>query len=168
MTYKYHLCLGSNQGNKIGYLKSAKYLLEKISFKILDESSYYETEPVGMKENTETFINQVISGITELNQEDFLNITKDIERKIGRVSKGDYKDRVIDIDILLCNDLIINSENLNLPHPELHLRRFVLQPLCEIAPDLVHPAFRKSMKKLLLELEDDHSVKKMLILKSVY
>jgi 2-amino-4-hydroxy-6-hydroxymethyldihydropteridine diphosphokinase len=82
-----------------------------------------------------------------------------IEREMGRIRSGEsYTDRIIDIDILFYNNLIINTKELTIPHPRLHERRFVLVPLAEIAEDFIHPVFEKSIIRLLQECEDSHSV----------
>jgi len=101
------------------------------------------------------FLNQVVAAETNLSPQKILDITKEIEKNIGRTEKTQhaYKDRLIDIDLLLADNTIIKTKNLTLPHPTLHKRLFVLEPLCEIAPALVHPVLGKSLKDFIKDLE---------------
>jgi len=148
-----YLALGTNLGDRQFNLQEARTLIAgKIgSFSAI--SSIYETEPWGF-ESENQFLNQVVAVETDLNPLEILNLTKEIERQIGRKEKTvhSYQDRLIDIDLILYGDTVLNTERLQLPHPLFHKRRFVLEPLNEIAPGLVHPVLGKTMEELSEEL----------------
>lgn len=149
------LGLGTNLGNKEENIGNAIQYIEELVGNVVSQSALYHTEPWGF-ESTNTFINAVVAVETSLTVRDVLDATKKIERLMGRTYKSvdrQYKDRIIDIDILFYNDLIINDEDLIIPHPLMQERLFVLQPLSEIAPDYVHPELKKSIKELLIVLQ---------------
>lgn len=131
---KIFLSLGTNLGDKEGNLTHALHLLSK-KVKFLKKSSYYETEPVGYM-NQPWFLNIVVEGETDLSPEDLLCFTQSIESEMKRVKTIVNGPRIIDVDILLYEDEIIESESLTIPHPRMLLRAFVMVPLFEIAPDL--------------------------------
>lgn len=145
------LSLGSNLGDKRDNLLRA---IEKLSSALgtpAAVSSIIETEPWGFT-SANSFLNCVAAFDTALSPTEILYITQETEREMGRTAKsvnGEYKDRIIDIDILLYGDETINTENLTIPHPMMHKRRFVLEPLIEIAPDLILHTTGKSIKQLL-------------------
>ena len=146
-----YLSLGSNLGDKQANIKKALALISERVGEVLALSGINETSPWGY-ESQETYLNVVIKVETGLTPEALLEATKDIERLIGRGDKtmnGQYSDRVIDIDILLYDDLILDRPNLTIPHPLMHLRAFVLQPLNEIAPEVVHPLFKKTIANII-------------------
>lgn len=151
-----YLGLGSNLGDKETNIKKA---LSEITCRIGEigaVSSFYLTRPVGFESDND-FINCVCSAKTDLNPFEVLEYTKDIEKELGRKSKSvnkQYKDRIIDIDILLYDSMIIDNKNLILPHPHFHERKFVLEPLREIAPGLTHPVLNKTISELYLELQE--------------
>lgn len=149
-----YLALGTNLGNKpSNLLQAIGWLAEKIGiFSAL--SSVYKTKPIGFESDND-FLNMVVGVETLLTPIEILSITQSIEKTIGRTQKTGtfYQDRIIDIDLIAYKDLIIQSENLQLPHPLFHKRRFVLEPFNEIAPDYVHPVLHKKVKKLLIELD---------------
>jgi 2-amino-4-hydroxy-6-hydroxymethyldihydropteridine diphosphokinase len=154
------LSLGTNLGNKLeNLLLAISEIVEKIgSVKTL--SGIYETEAWGF-ESENNFLNQVILVETDLNPFQLINSCLTIEKKMGRERENseNYESRIIDIDILFYGEEIINTESLQIPHPMLHKRRFVLVPLNEIAPDLIHFILGKSISKLLEECADTGSVK---------
>jgi len=147
------LALGSNLGNKpINLLRAIGHISEKIGM-FSAVSSVYETQPQGF-ESENDFLNMVVCVETSLSPLEVLNNTQSIEKTMGRTQKSNpfYHDRIIDIDVIAYDDLIFRSENLQLPHPLFHQRRFVLEPFNEIAPDFVHPVLHKKVKELLEEV----------------
>ena len=138
--------IGSNIGNKEGNIRKAIGLIKK-KCKILKASSLYETEPVGYKEQ-DWFLNCAIEIDTKLNPLELLNFLQSIEKKLKRAKTIKNSPRIIDLDILFYSNKIIKEKNLIVPHPRLHERLFVLEPLKEIAPELVHPMFGKSIGEL--------------------
>lgn len=140
--------IGSNIGDKEGNIRNAIKLM-KGKCKVLKTSSLYETEPVGYKWQ-DWFFNCAVEIETKLNPNELLEFLQSIERKLGRIKTIKNGPRTIDLDILFYDDLIINEKNLTIPHPRLHGRLFVLEPLKEIAPELVHPVFKKRVNELYL------------------
>lgn len=119
------------------------------------QSSLYETEPVYL-ESQDWFINGVIRIRTDLEPKALFKGLKAIEHAMGRLSGGArFGPRILDLDILFYDDRILHAGSLHIPHPSLHERRFVLRPLCDIAPDLVHPVFGQRVKSLLSDLKDE-------------
>ncbi len=158
-----YLSLGSNQGDRIENLREAVKNIEKQIGQTVKVSSYYETEPWGFTDNT-NFINQVIKIKSDLTPDNVLAKSLEIEKVLGRkrkASKQRYSSRNIDIDVLFIDDMIINTESLTVPHAHIHKRNFVLQPLCEIAPSLVHPIIQKNISQLTEECVDDMQVFKV-------
>jgi len=146
-----YLCLGSNMGDrKENIEKAMEYLSQKL--RVTGKSSVYDTEPVGNPEQPH-FLNMVCQLKTMLKAADLLVLAKGIERKLGRMPGRANSPRPIDIDILFYGDEILNTPDLTIPHPRLTQRAFVLVPLAEIAPALVHPVNKKTVKELLKELK---------------
>jgi 2-amino-4-hydroxy-6-hydroxymethyldihydropteridine diphosphokinase len=145
-----YLGLGSNLGKREAHLSTA---LEKISnfAVILAKSGIYETEPWGLKEQP-NFLNQVIWIKTLCEPMRLLDQLKSIEKEMGRKRTVRYGPRPIDLDILFYDELILQTEKLSIPHPMLSQRAFVLVPLAEIAPSLVHPVEKKTITKLLEQI----------------
>ncbi len=154
---RYYLGLGSNLGDRNINLGKAVAFLKTIG-DVEQVSSAYETEPVGMAPGTENFYNQVISMKSQLAPELLLSRIKEFEMSMGRdLAHSHNWPRTIDIDILLAGDTVLNQGNLVIPHPEMHKRVFVLLPLAEIAPELMHPILKKSIKEILCQLKDQNS-----------
>ena len=150
----YYLSLGTNQGDKTANINKAIEFLRGIG-DIEEVSSLYETEPVGMETGTENFYNLVlcIQIPSSLLPFDLLREIKEFERRMGRdITRSHNLPRTIDIDILLAGDLVINTEELVIPHQEMTKRAFVLIPLNEIAPGVVHPLLKKPVKEILKQL----------------
>jgi len=146
-----YLSLGTNIGNKPNNLLKAIVLISQKTGILSAISSVYETKPHGFESDND-FLNMVVCVETLLSPEEILSITQSIEKTIGRVEKTNntYRDRIIDIDIIAYGDLIINSENLKIPHPLFYKRQFVLEPMNEIAPDYVHPVLQKKINELYI------------------
>lgn len=159
MTIAY-LSLGSNQGDRIGYIQQATSLLNLTdNIAIVRTSAFYESEPWNM--STETwFVNAVIEIKTSLTPKELLTECRRIERQLGRTPKEStgYADRTIDIDILFYGKEIIQEENLTIPHKYLHLRAFTLVPLLELIPDFEHPVLHKTISELHSDLENPEMV----------
>lgn len=147
---KVYLGLGTNLGNKEANLRSAIQLINERIGKISSLSSFYETAPWGFN-STHNFLNAALCLETFLSPYDVLKQTQNIERELGRTQKSSdriYSDRPIDIDILLYDNLILQTPELTLPHPLMTERDFVMLPLCEIAGNTLHPVFRKTLQEL--------------------
>lgn len=145
------IALGSNLGNRAQNLQTAIRALEERVGKVLKCSPFYETSPVGF-ESSHAFLNAAVVIETNLDEWHVLRVTQEIERALGRTQKsinGQHFDRVIDIDLLVYDDLCVATPELTLPHPRLHLRRFVLEPLCAIAPQAIHPILKINFQTLL-------------------
>ena len=153
-----HIALGSNKGNKLQYLQSAiDAIFEKIGA-IKKISKVYETPAFGFE--GDNFYNACIIVETEFKPKKVLSILQHIEKDLGRVNKTStgYESREIDLDILFYHDDIVEEKNLMIPHPELHKRKFVLQPLCSIAKDVEHPILKKTVEVLFAECKDDSAI----------
>ena len=151
---KLYLSLGSNEGDREMLLRSAIDAIGRLIGPVDGISPLVETEPWGF-ESPHPFVNAALSVETSLPAMDVLERTQSIERQLGRQRKsiaGRYEDRPIDIDLLLYDDLVLTSERLTLPHPLLSERLFVLEPLAEIAPQILHPTLGKTIQTLRDEL----------------
>ena len=142
-----YLALGSNVGNRAANLKAAIAALPP-QMEVKAKSRVYETPPWGYT-NQEKFLNQVVKAWTYLEPEPLLKHLKRLEVALGRVPTFQYGPRLIDIDILLYDDLVFDSADLKIPHPQMHERGFVLLPLMDIAPDLVHPVKKQTIRQLI-------------------
>ena len=151
------LALGSNLGERAENLESAISALQEHG-ELLNTSRIYETEPVGYADQP-AFLNQVCKLAVKYSPTELLEVTQRIERALGRRATFPSGPRVIDIDVLFYGERIIHTINLDIPHPKLAQRRFVLVPLCDIAADLVHPELGKTVRELAHELTDSHWVR---------
>ncbi|MEK6320199.1 MAG: 2-amino-4-hydroxy-6-hydroxymethyldihydropteridine diphosphokinase [Acidobacteriota bacterium] len=177
-----YLGLGSNMGDRRANLREAIARIEKLGIEVVRESSIYETQPVGFRDQP-WFLNQVIEAkmlaglesgsvfgdaeaIATIQTGALLSELLNIESEMGRERTIANGPRVIDIDLLLFGEMIIaqpkedahssstNRADIVVPHPRMHLRRFVLEPLCEIAPELAHPVLKKTCREMLAEVKD--------------
>ena len=159
-THLVYIGFGSNIGDRLTHIQNAIHALSKTEGITLQKiSSVYKTDPVGYEAQAH-FLNGVAAIQTDLPPLFLLHALKDIETAIGRKHRIRWGPREIDLDILIYGDMCLQTEKLVIPHPEMHLRRFVLAPLAEIAPDLVHPVLKETIQILLERLEDDKSVLK--------
>lgn len=148
--------LGTNLGDKAQNLRIAVQKIEERIGKVISLSAFYATAPWGFQSDN-GFLNAAAGVATSLSPQEILGETQRIERELGRTCKsvnGCYSDRPIDIDLLLYTDRVLNEENLVVPHPLMTVRRFVMEPLAEIAPDVVHPVLHKTIKGLWKEIEE--------------
>jgi|HubBroStandDraft_6_1064221.scaffolds.fasta_scaffold120475_2 2-amino-4-hydroxy-6-hydroxymethyldihydropteridine diphosphokinase len=153
-----YLSLGSNIGDRAGHLKAAIKHLESLG-NVVAVSSFYETEPVEVTAQP-WFLNGVVALETEKMPRQLIAAILDLEQEMGRRRVQKKGPRTIDIDILLFGNSVIDMPGLTVPHPAMHERRFVLQPLAEIAPDVRHPVLKKSVRELLADLPSGQAVRK--------
>lgn len=152
------LLLGTNLGDRAANLKSARNLIAFRAGQIIATSSVYETAPWG-KTDQPGFLNQCLAINTQHSPEELLRILQKTEKEIGRESTEKWGPRLIDIDILFYEDRTTATDQLTIPHPYLHQRRFTLLPLAEIAAKFKHPILNKSVENLLKVCEDQSEVK---------
>ncbi len=146
-----YIGIGSNLGNREENCEKAIALLARRGIRVTRRSSHYESEPWGVKEQP-NFINMTIEVETHLGPEELLRNLKEIEIDLGRRESIRWGSRIIDLDILFYNNLVIDTPELIIPHSGIKDREFVLRPLSEMVPDKLHPVLKKSVKELLLEL----------------
>jgi len=151
-----YLALGTNLGDRWENLREAIRRLETF-VRVQRISSIYETEPWGITEQPR-FFNLVVEGESELEPLALLNALKRVESEMGREPGERYGPRVIDLDILLYADLVLQTDRLEIPHPRMAERRFVLVPLAEIGPNVVHPRLMQTAQELLAQLPDNGDV----------
>lgn len=157
---KYFLCLGSNLGQKRSNLRKALALLKKSGIRLLRLSSLYQTEPVEIQDQP-WFYNQVVEIEANFSPLELLKSIKKIEQRMGRKGSIPKAPRKIDIDILLAEEKVVKTKELVIPHPGLEKRNFVLIPLCEIAPELVHPVLKTKIEDLAKKSKDPSLVRRL-------
>ncbi len=155
-----YLLIGGNLGNRQKNLEKARQLIAANAGQVDKSSPLYETEAWGI-EDQPAFLNQVLLVSTKLDPRQLLSTILDIEHQMGRERTEKFGPRSIDIDILFYNREIIDEPGLTIPHQQLHLRKFTLEPLQEIAPSFIHPVLKKSVSDLLKECPDPLTVKKL-------
>ena len=154
-----YLLLGTNLGNRESNLAGAKSLAAKADIEILRESAIYETAAWGI-EDQPGFLNQVVAVATTLEPELLLEKLLSIEQKMGRIRERKWGQRLIDLDILYYHNRLIETKDLQVPHPGIPNRRFTLVPLVELAAEEWHPVLQKSHQQLLEECQDTLKVKR--------
>lgn len=156
-----YLALGSNVGDKQKFIYEAiKRIHNCNKNEIIKISSLYETLPMGAK-GQGNYINAVIEIVTELTPIELFNFIKQVEKDIGRIDRGRWNSREIDIDILFYDQLIIENEIVSIPHKQLHLRDFVMTPLIEIEPDFFHPVLKKKICNICIKENEQFVLSKM-------
>ena len=160
-----YILFGSNMGDKDALFAQACLLINNRCGQVVRVSAAYESEPWGF-EAEEWFLNRVIVVETEKTPEELLQQLLDIERELGRIRHPEiqgYTSRTADLDLLYFGQRVINTDTLTVPHPRLHLRRFALVPMCEVAPERVHPVFGLTQQELLQQCPDECVVREMAI-----
>jgi len=161
MTEAAYILTGSNTGNRDYYLSLARNRLNSEAGGIVFASHVYKSDPWGF-ESEHAFLNQVLLINTAMEPDALLDVILGIELSAGRErSEEGYEDRTLDVDILFYGSRVIQTHRLVIPHPRLHLRRFTLAPLCEIAPYFFHPVFKKTISDLYDRCEDDTRVTRL-------
>ncbi|PLV58664.1 2-amino-4-hydroxy-6-hydroxymethyldihydropteridine pyrophosphokinase [Thermotoga sp. KOL6] len=145
------IALGSNLGNRKANIETAIEKMKEKGLSIEKISTIVETEPYGYV-NQPKFLNAVCLANTSLSPRGLLETLLSIEKEMGRKRTRKWGPRIIDLDIIFYNELVVREKDLVIPHPDAHNRFFVLEPLCEIAPNFVHPVFKKTVRELLDDL----------------
>lgn len=159
---KAFLSLGTNMGDCLATLQGArKSLAVRPGIRVVASSALYETEPVGGPPGQSNYLNTVLEVATTLSPEKLLAACLTIENRFGRKRLVHNGPRTLDIDLLFFGDLICRTPDLVLPHPRLHRRAFVLIPLCDLAPGLLHPLLGKTIRQLCDQLPDDQGVHRL-------
>ena len=152
-----YIGLGSNLGDPIAELRGAVSELESRGVELRSRSSLYQTEPVDAP-NQAWFVNAVAEIRFGGRPDELLQICVNVEAARGRERNRRNEPRILDLDVLLLGDTVLSTDELTIPHPRLYERRFVLEPMVEIAPDAIHPGLRKTMRDLLQECPDESKV----------
>ena len=157
---KVYLCLGGNIGDTRNYLQNAVAMIGRRIGRVVSQSAVYQSEPWGFNAE-QMFLNQVVVAETGLEPHAVLELCLQIEAELGRTRSGNgYEPRTIDIDIVFFGQQIINQPDLQVPHPLMHRRNFVLRPLCDVAADFVHPVFGLTVRQLAAVCDDKAVVRK--------
>ena len=155
------LAFGANVGNRLGNIKKALRILQSNGINIIKKSDVFETQPFGI-ENQPRFLNACAIIETSLEPLELLELVKKIEMEIGRITRERWGPREIDIDILFMGNIHIQSDKLTIPHKGIQERSFVLEPLCQISPEWIHPVLDQSAESLMQKLDSkDNSVLKI-------
>jgi 2-amino-4-hydroxy-6-hydroxymethyldihydropteridine diphosphokinase len=157
-----YLIIGGNMGDRVSLLAECAAFIEKKIGKIIQQSALYETAAWG-KTDQPSFLNQVLYILTNQSAHEVLKKCLAIEYEMGRIRFQKWESRIIDIDILFYNQDVINEKDLTVPHPHLAQRRFVLEPMHEIAPDFIHPVSKQTINQLLAQCDDSLEVKKFVL-----
>lgn len=156
-TVRTYLLTGGNLGDRFANMEMARRLIQKRIGEVTSASSFYETEAWGVEDQPD-YLNQVLEVESKMEPADLLAEIHEIEREMGRERRTKWESRPIDIDILFYGDKILKTKKLEIPHPRLHLRNFVLIPLLEMVPELEHPLFKKTIEELYWECGDELEV----------
>jgi len=151
-----YLSIGSNIGDRLANCRRGiETLCADGQVQVVARSPFYETEPVDFKEQ-DWFLNAAVKIRTGLAPIDLMLKMQSVQKIIGRKTAGiRFGPRILDLDIIFYDDLVIDSPELTIPHKRMHKRRFVLQPICDIDPNIVHPVLRQKVKRLLDQLDDE-------------
>ncbi|MEA3314121.1 MAG: 2-amino-4-hydroxy-6-hydroxymethyldihydropteridine diphosphokinase [Caldisericota bacterium] len=149
--HRVFIAIGTNLGDRNRNIEFAIKKMETNQITVIKKSPAYSTMPYGYK-NQPMFLNCVVEAQTALSVEVLLHTLQKIEKEMGRIKKIHWGPRIIDLDIIFFDSDIVNKPDLQIPHPDMHSRDFVLKPLKDIAPDFVHPILHKTVKELLEQL----------------
>ncbi len=152
-----YISLGSNQGDRIRHLEDALQILQERDIRVVRKSPYYLSKAWGNQDQPD-FINQVVEVATEYDASVLLSCLLATEREMGRVRTGKWQPRSIDLDLLFYHDEIFETPGIQVPHPRVQDRNFILTPMMDLKPDLVHPVLGKTIQELYLDCEDQLEV----------
>jgi 2-amino-4-hydroxy-6-hydroxymethyldihydropteridine diphosphokinase len=156
-----YLCIGGNLGEREANLEEARDFIDFNLGDVIAASAIYESEPWGMTD-VPNFLNQVLEIQSELSDKELLEEIAELEEFFGRERSAEgYVSREMDVDVLFIDQATIETEELRVPHPKMQERRFVLEPLAEIAPDFIHPVLKKSIQELLVSCPDKGKVARL-------